>query len=113
MPANGWALAAIWKKAKPEDCLKREAREETGFLLEEVEPRGLVTFVSDRYETEYMHLFTCRTFSGTLHACSEGTLRWIPIAEVPPLPSLGRGQDFPFLFDPKQTLLFPETLLPG
>ena len=70
----------------PEDCLKREAREETGFLLEEVEPRGLVTFVSDRYETEYMHLFTCRTFSGTLHACSEGTLQWIPIAEVPRLP---------------------------
>ncbi|HIW15260.1 MAG TPA: 8-oxo-dGTP diphosphatase [Firmicutes bacterium] len=70
----------------PEDCLKREAYEETGLVLEQMEPRGLVTFVSDRYETEYMHLFTCHAFSGTLHPCQEGTLQWIPITDVPQLP---------------------------
>ena len=32
----------------PEDCVRREVREETGFLLTQYRYRGLVTFVSDR-----------------------------------------------------------------
>ena len=43
-------------KESPEDCLLREALEETGLTLADYRYRGLVTFVSDRWPTEYMHL---------------------------------------------------------
>ena len=62
----------------PEDCALRETREETGLTLTRWRYRGLVTFVSDRYETEYMHLFTSRNFHGTLTECDEGVLEWVP-----------------------------------
>ena len=42
----------------PEDCLRREVREETGLTLTAWRYRGLVTFVSDVWPCEYMHLFT-------------------------------------------------------
>mgnify|MGYP001858768224 CR=1 FL=1 len=48
-------------KESPEECLVREVREETGLTLTDYTYRGLVTFVSDRWVTEYMHLFTART----------------------------------------------------
>ena len=41
----------------PEDCVLREALEETGLTLTSYRYRGVVTFVSDRWPTEYMHLF--------------------------------------------------------
>ena len=44
----------------PEDCLKREVQEETGLTLNSFEFRGIVTFVSDDSEAEYMHLFPAR-----------------------------------------------------
>ena len=66
----------------PEECARREVWEETGLALEEVRPRGIVTFVSDQWGTEYMHLFTSTRFSGTLHACDEGELAWVPVSQV-------------------------------
>ena len=48
----------------PEDCLLREVREETGLMLTDWRYRGLVTFVSDVWPTEYMHLFTSDAFEG-------------------------------------------------
>ncbi len=65
-------------KESPEDCILREALEETGLSLIDPEYRGLVTFVSDRYPTEYMHLFHADQFIGELQACAEGNLEWIP-----------------------------------
>ncbi len=61
----------------PEECMLREAREETGLTLTRWRYRGLVTFVSDVYETEYMHLFTADAWTGELRACDEGELAWI------------------------------------
>ena len=61
----------------PEDCALRETREETGLTLTRWRYRGLVTFVSDRYETEYMHLFTADGFEGEMHLCDEGDLEWV------------------------------------
>ena len=66
----------------PEDCMLREAREETGLTLTSWRYRGIVTFLSDRWETEYMHLFTADGYSGTLRQCDEGDLAWIKKSEL-------------------------------
>ena len=64
-------------KESPEDCLLRETFEETGLTLTDYRYRGLVTFVSDEYPTEYMHLFTATGWTGTVKECDEGVLEWI------------------------------------
>ena len=48
----------------PEDCMRREIFEETGLTVTSYRYRGIVTFVSDIYETEYMHLFTVTGWEG-------------------------------------------------
>lgn len=73
-------------KESPEECAIRETREETGLTLTSYQYRGLVTFVSDRYETEYMHLFTADAWQGTRIDCNEGELVWIDKKKVPELP---------------------------
>lgn len=70
----------------PEECMLREVREETGLTLTSYRFRGIVTFVSDRWETEYMHLFTADGFEGELRPCDEGTLEWIKKSEFAALP---------------------------
>ena len=70
----------------PEDCLLRETWEETGLTLTEYRCRGLVTFVSDRWPTEYMHLFTATAWTGTPHPCDEGELAWIQKTDLRKLP---------------------------
>lgn len=61
----------------PEDCLLREVGEETGLRLTRWRYCGLVTFVSNRWEGEYMHLFHADGFEGTLRECDEGELQWV------------------------------------
>ena len=61
----------------PEDCALREVREETGLTMRSWSYRGIVTFVSDEWGTEYMHLFHCTDFSGELRDCDEGELEWV------------------------------------
>lgn len=70
----------------PEDCVCREALEETGLRL--IAPRycGIITFVSDRWEGEYMHLFHAERFTGRLRDCDEGVLEWVPKEKVRALP---------------------------
>ena len=70
----------------PEDCILREALEETGLSLIRPEYRGIVTFVSDEYPTEYMHLFLSDRFTGALKDCDEGTLEWITLEKLYRLP---------------------------
>jgi 8-oxo-dGTP diphosphatase len=67
----------------PEDCLLREVREETGLRLRSWRFRGIVSFVSDLWGTEYMHLFTSDDFEGEPRRdCEEGTLEWIGKREL-------------------------------
>ena len=66
----------------PEECLLREAMEETGLKLTSYRFRGLVTFISDRWQTEYMCLYTADDYEGALTDCNEGDLVWIPKEEV-------------------------------
>ena len=61
----------------PEDCILREAFEETGLLLHEPKLRAVVTFVIEGGECEQMFLFKCNSFSGVLRECDEGVLEYI------------------------------------
>lgn len=70
------------KDESPEDCLLREVREETGLTLTKWHFQGIVTFISGDGVTEYMHLYTSDAFTGTLHDCDEGELKWVPKEEV-------------------------------
>ena len=66
----------------PEECVMREVKEETGLTMLDPRFRGLVTFVSDEWGVEYMHLFTCTKFAGTLTDCDEGEIVWLPKEEL-------------------------------
>ncbi len=70
----------------PEECVLREVREEAGLTLTSFRYRGIVTFVSDRWEGEYMHLFTADGFTGEIGECDEGVLEWIKKSDFAALP---------------------------
>ena len=64
-----------WRK--PEECLLREVKEETGYTLTSWRFRGLVTFVTEAENSktveymEYMCLYTADGFTGEPTACDE------------------------------------------
>lgn len=62
----------------PEECLLREVKEETGLTLKKFRFRGIVSFISNEYENEYMHLFTATEYEGDMIECDEGELVWVP-----------------------------------
>ena len=70
----------------PEECLLREVYEETGLKLITYKLRGIITFVSDEWGSEYMHLYTADGFEGDLAEamknCNEGVLKWIPKKDI-------------------------------
>lgn len=70
----------------PEDCMLREVLEETGLSVSSWRFRGIVTFVSNEWGTEYMHLFTAHGFTGSLRDCDEGELEWVEKSRIPSLP---------------------------
>ena len=70
------------KDETPEECLLREVKEETGLTLTSWRFRGLVTFLSDAWETEYMCLYTAGGFEGDMITCDEGTLEWVKKSEL-------------------------------
>ena len=75
------------ERESPFDCARREILEETGLTVGKLNYRGLVTFVSNEYGTEYMHLFHTNEFSGELvRDCNEGDLEWVQKDDVLKLP---------------------------
>jgi len=70
----------------PEECVRREVKEETGLTLLSQRLRGIITFVSDEWETEYMYLFTADKFEGEMTLCDEGDLMWVEREKVFSLP---------------------------
>ena len=75
------------EKETPFDCARREITEETGLTVSKLNYRGLVTFVSDIYGTEYMHLFHADSYSGELLTnCDEGVLEWVDKNKITELP---------------------------
>ena len=67
----------------PFDCIRREAYEEVGVTLTGLTYRGIITFVSNEFGTEYMHLFHATGYSGTLRdVCDEGVPRWVKKSDI-------------------------------
>ena len=64
------------EEESPDECLLREAREETGLTLTNWKCRGVVTFLCDG-AGEFMYLFTADGFEGELKNCDEGELKWV------------------------------------
>lgn len=61
----------------PDECLLREVKEETNLTLTNYKLRGIITFLSNEAEGEYMFLYTANEFNGELKECDEGELEWI------------------------------------
>ena len=61
----------------PDVCLLREAAEETGLTLTQWKCRGILTFLNDCCEGEYIYLFTADGFTGQPKECDEGDLQWV------------------------------------
>lgn len=74
------------EKESPDECLLREVEEETGLTLTEYKLRCLVTFVSDKWETEHMYVYSATKFEGEIHECNEGVLKWIDKDKIFDLP---------------------------
>ena len=71
----------------PDECMLREVKEETGLQVQRWRYRGIVTFISDIWPCEYMHLFTAEAWEGTLRQdCDEGVLEWIDREKLLSLP---------------------------
>lgn len=86
----------------PFDCVRREVLEETGLTLLEPQYRAVVTFDSDEYESEQMHLFTCKSFVGEVGECQEGELFWVNKNDVPGLNMWNGDIVFLSLLDKRQ-----------
>lgn len=71
----------------PDECMLREVYEETGLTLTGYDFLGVITFVSDTWEDEYMFLYLAHDFTGTVKDnCSEGDLAWIAKDRILSLP---------------------------
>ena len=72
----------------PDECLLREAKEETGLTLTGWRCRGIVTFLTNGpWDGEYMYLFTADAFEGELKQCDEGDLQWVSREFMDSLPT--------------------------
>ena len=66
----------------PEECMIREAKEETGLAVTSMKFRGILTFICDKQDPEYICLYTIDGFSGQLKECDVGELLWVPKDEI-------------------------------
>lgn len=89
----------------PHECALREAKEETGYTLNSLYYRGVVTFVYGD-TTEYMHLFTSDSFEGVLKECDEGDFEWVDKTKVCDLPIWQGDKIFLKLIEDKSTPFF-------
>ena len=112
------------KGETPEECMRREVREETGLRVDRYRYCGIVTFVSDDDDMEYMHLFTVTGFHDAyghriepdktsvreqrkdssseikLKICDEGTLEWLPREKLTHIPHWAGDRIFlPLILD--------------
>ncbi len=70
----------------PEQCVRREVREESGLEIHDPHLHGLLMFPGFKGNDWYVFVFTADRFSGELIDSPEGTLRWVPDSELAGLP---------------------------
>lgn len=61
----------------PDECLQREVMEETGLTLSSYKLRGILTFSTNTWPTEYMFLYTANADTTDVTVCDEGELVWV------------------------------------
>jgi 8-oxo-dGTP diphosphatase len=62
----------------PEECMRREVREESGLEVESAVLKGVITFPNFAERGDrWVFVFVVTAFSGDLGACLEGDLHWI------------------------------------
>ena len=72
----------IEENETPDECFVREVKEETGIDIKNYKKCGEIKFFSDIWEDEIMHLYIAETDSREFMECNEGTLKWIPKADI-------------------------------
>lgn len=66
----------------PEECMLREVKEETGLTVTSWRLRGILTFLAEGWEMEYIFLYTADGYEGEPTACLEGTLEWVEKSRI-------------------------------
>ena len=66
----------------PEECVIREALEESGLEIRNPKLVGLLMFPNFKGADWYVFVFTANEFTGELIESNEGHLQWIPDAQV-------------------------------
>ena len=75
------------KGETPDECVRREAFEETGLRLTQYSFKGVISFINERWGDEYMFLYEATAYTGEVRRdCPEGELRWIPFDQILDLP---------------------------
>jgi 8-oxo-dGTP diphosphatase len=69
----------------PEECVRREVREEAGLTIQDPKLHGLVMFPNFKGNDWYVFVFTATKFEGELIDSPEGRLEWIDDAKLPAL----------------------------
>ena len=70
----------------PEECVRREALEETGLRLTGLHLRGVITFILPDWGNELTFLYTAGAEGEPPAECPEGVLKWVSVSDVPGLP---------------------------
>ncbi len=86
----------------PEECVRREVREEAGLELRNLRLRGILTFILPDWGNELTFLYSAEAEDRPLPECAEGELRWVPKDRVPDLPLWEGDRAFPPLLASRQ-----------
>ena len=98
----------------PEECVRREVREEAGLELRDLRLRGILTFILPDWGNELTFLYTAKADDVPLPDCSEGVLRWIPVRQVENLPLWEGDRAFlPLLRDSRDFFSLKLVYAPG
>ncbi len=89
----------------PDECLQREVMEETGLTLTSYQLRGIITFSTNTWPTEYMFLYTAKTATTKITECSEGDLVWVSKSDIDSL-NLWTGDKIFFKLMAERTDMF-------
>ncbi len=76
----------IKENESPDECIRREIKEETGLKIFNLRLRGIITFILPDWGNELTFLYTADTDDDISAECAEGDLKWIPMADVLSLP---------------------------